>query len=229
MGKADYYADGQWNFFCDLCGAKVKSSNGVKTWANSYVCRHHKEVRNPQDFLRGVKDDQSVAWSRPEAADTFVTIPWTRWFEDNALTTEAISNNFGKTISTAMVGSGLNGVVLNTFPLNSTAVSGVPQESVAIIEGISLLNLKVAADSVAIADLKYFGILKVFSEPLQISESIYDSVNEVHYESSLMSESYQSWTAKAFADPTGIAESVAFSISSGAVLNGAAINSLNLG
>jgi len=63
--NADYYAKGEWNFYCDICGAKNKSSRAQKTWDNHYVCVHHKEVRNPQDFLRGVKDDQSVPWSRP--------------------------------------------------------------------------------------------------------------------------------------------------------------------
>lgn len=71
-GSADYYADGQWNFYCDLCGKKEKSGNGVKTWDNFYVCRHHKEVRNPQDFVRGVKDNQTVPWSRPATTDQFV-------------------------------------------------------------------------------------------------------------------------------------------------------------
>lgn len=73
MGKADYYASGQWNFYCDLCGAKNKSSDAMKTWNGLYVCRHHKEVRNPQDFVRGVKDDPSTPWSRPEKVpETFV-------------------------------------------------------------------------------------------------------------------------------------------------------------
>lgn len=66
MGKADYYRSGDWNYFCDLCGAKTKSSDSMLTWNGLRVCRHHKEIRNPQDFLRGVKDDQSVPWSRPE-------------------------------------------------------------------------------------------------------------------------------------------------------------------
>lgn len=66
MGKADYYRSGDWNYFCDLCGAKTKSSDSMLTWNGLRVCRHHKEVRNPQDFLRGVEDDQSVPWSRPE-------------------------------------------------------------------------------------------------------------------------------------------------------------------
>lgn len=73
MGKADYWADGQWNFTCDLCGAKSKSGTAMKTWDGFYVCRQHKEARNPQDFLRGVKDNQSVPWSRPEKVpETFV-------------------------------------------------------------------------------------------------------------------------------------------------------------
>ncbi len=71
-GTADFYADGQWNFYCDLCGRKEKSDNGRKTWDNFYVCARHKEVRNPQDFVRGVKDDQSVPWSRSRPPEVFV-------------------------------------------------------------------------------------------------------------------------------------------------------------
>lgn len=74
MGSANYFASGQWNFYCDLCGAKRKSSDGVQTWNKLWVCRHHKEVRNPQDFVRGVAEDLSVPWSRPAPPDTFV--PW---------------------------------------------------------------------------------------------------------------------------------------------------------
>lgn len=65
MGRADFFANGDWNFTCDFCGAKNKNSNAMKTWDNFYVCKHHKEVRNPQDFLRGVKDDQTTPWNRP--------------------------------------------------------------------------------------------------------------------------------------------------------------------
>lgn len=65
MGRADFFANGEFNFVCDFCGAKNKSSNAMKTWDNFYVCKHHKEVRNPQDFLRGVKDNQTTPWSRP--------------------------------------------------------------------------------------------------------------------------------------------------------------------
>lgn len=64
-GEADFYKDGAWNFTCDLCGRKQKSTRAMFTWQGLYVCKHHKEIRNPQDFLRGVKDNQSVPWTRP--------------------------------------------------------------------------------------------------------------------------------------------------------------------
>jgi hypothetical protein len=73
MASADRYADGEWNFYCDLCGRKEKSSRGVKTWDNHYVCQHHKEQRNPQDFLAGVRQSMALPWTRPKVADQYVT------------------------------------------------------------------------------------------------------------------------------------------------------------
>ena len=72
MASADYYADGQWNFNCDLCGRKAKSGQAQLTWDGFRVCSRHKEKRNPQDFLRGVKDNQTVPWSRPKPPEVFI-------------------------------------------------------------------------------------------------------------------------------------------------------------
>ena len=96
MSSKDYFADGQWNFFCDLCGAKNKSSDARKTWDNFYVCSHHKEVRNPQDFLRGVKDDQSVPWTRPEAPDSFVPQSHNLLFTEDLPLAETVSRSFAQ-------------------------------------------------------------------------------------------------------------------------------------
>lgn len=119
-GSADFYADGQWNFFCDLCGRKNKSSDGVKTWDNHYVCRHHKEVRNPQDFVRGVKDDPSVPWVRAEAPDDFVPLPWTRTFNDSITLDEEISKLIRKIIG-SYKGLPVNDGVLNGAAINANA------------------------------------------------------------------------------------------------------------
>lgn len=66
----DYFKKGEWNAICDRCGGKFKSSQLRKTWDGFYVCRDDYEPRHPQDFLRGVKDNQSVPWTRPEQADS---------------------------------------------------------------------------------------------------------------------------------------------------------------
>jgi hypothetical protein len=72
MASNNYWASGQWNFICELCGAKRKSKDGVKTWDGHYVCSSHKEVRNPQDFVRGVRENLTVPWTRPATVDTFI-------------------------------------------------------------------------------------------------------------------------------------------------------------
>jgi hypothetical protein len=67
-----YFLSGDYNFYCQLCGKKEKASKSMLTWNGLRACRHHREVRNPQDFVRGVKDVQSVPWAVPQATDTFV-------------------------------------------------------------------------------------------------------------------------------------------------------------
>ena len=72
MGQADHYEHGDWNAICDACGFKYKASKLRKRWDGLMVCEKDWEPRQPQDFVRGVKEDQSVAFTRPESADTFL-------------------------------------------------------------------------------------------------------------------------------------------------------------
>lgn len=71
MGKSDYFAAGQWNVVCDQCGKKFKSSQIRRQWDGLYVCRKCHDPRHPQDFVKGVVDDQSVPYSRPQTDATF--------------------------------------------------------------------------------------------------------------------------------------------------------------
>jgi len=58
---------GEWNAVCDRCNFKFKSSDLREEWQGLYTCRDCYEPRHPQDFLKGVKDDDpSVPWSRPD-------------------------------------------------------------------------------------------------------------------------------------------------------------------
>ena len=68
----DYYADGDWNAICEVCGFKYKASMLKTRWDGVKTCWKCWEPRQPQDFVKGIKDDPSVPWSRDEGQDTFV-------------------------------------------------------------------------------------------------------------------------------------------------------------
>jgi hypothetical protein len=73
MGKADYYASGDWNAICDKCGKKYKASKLKTEWNGLIVCKKCFESRHPQDFVRGVVDSPYVPFRAPEGPDVFTT------------------------------------------------------------------------------------------------------------------------------------------------------------
>lgn len=70
--KKEYYKPGDFWRICDLSGTKVRASDTVKLWNGLIVRSDWAEPRNPQDFVRGVADNQRVPDPRPEATDTFL-------------------------------------------------------------------------------------------------------------------------------------------------------------
>lgn len=70
-GRADHWAEGDWNTVCFECGRKRKASSLRKHWQGYYVCPEHWEPRQPQDFVRSVPDVQTPPWVQPMPADTF--------------------------------------------------------------------------------------------------------------------------------------------------------------
>lgn len=72
---------GKWNVICDQCGVKRKSDQVTKRWDGLIVCKTETrpgcfEHRHPQDFIRGVVEDTSVPFTRPEPANTFVSVTY---------------------------------------------------------------------------------------------------------------------------------------------------------
>jgi len=70
----DEYVHGAWNAICDRCGFKYKSFQLRAEWNGLRTCDGPNtngcwEPRHPQDFVRGVKDQQSVPWTRPDSDD----------------------------------------------------------------------------------------------------------------------------------------------------------------
>ena len=72
MGSRDFFKLGDWNAICDVCGFKRKASEMRKRWDGRMVCEEDFEYRQPQDFVRGVPDNQAVAWTRPDTAPVFL-------------------------------------------------------------------------------------------------------------------------------------------------------------
>lgn len=74
MGSADYFALGDWNARCSMCGAKRKASQLVKNWQGMYRCPQHNEPRHPQDFVRAVPDTQTPPWVQAINEDRFIGV-----------------------------------------------------------------------------------------------------------------------------------------------------------
>lgn len=65
-----------YHVICDFSGFKCWASETALTWNKLRVHRRflgEEAVRQPQDLVRGVRDDPSVPNPRPEGTDTFVT------------------------------------------------------------------------------------------------------------------------------------------------------------
>lgn len=71
MGANDYYKHHDHNAICDVCGCKFKASEMLLRWDGARVCKEDWEPRTPQDFMRGIKEDMKLDFSRPEATDVF--------------------------------------------------------------------------------------------------------------------------------------------------------------
>jgi len=77
MSYEPHLRRGDWLAICDVCGFKFHASKLKKRWDGFMVCKDDFELRHSQDFVKGVKDDQSVPWTRSEAAD--VEVDTTGW------------------------------------------------------------------------------------------------------------------------------------------------------
>ena len=67
-----HFVLGDHNCICDVCGFKFKRSQLRMRWDRLLVCQADWEPRQPQDFVRPVRDSQRVPDARPEATDYFV-------------------------------------------------------------------------------------------------------------------------------------------------------------
>lgn len=69
-------------------GFKVKRRDLVRQWDGELVHRRFVDKRNPQDFVRGVKEREALPNTRPEPADVFLAEPLT-WEDGRVIELES--------------------------------------------------------------------------------------------------------------------------------------------
>ena len=88
MGTEKHYKPGSFYRICDRTGMAVRAERTRREWQGLIVRKEVWEIRQPQDFVRGVNDIQTVPFSRPRSPDTFVEInktPQIQVYGDNPL------------------------------------------------------------------------------------------------------------------------------------------------
>jgi hypothetical protein len=66
------FVPGEWKVTCSMCGKDLLASQAEKNWQGMYRCPQHNEPRQPQDFVRGSADVQTVPFAQPPN-ETFIT------------------------------------------------------------------------------------------------------------------------------------------------------------
>lgn len=66
--RTTWFKSGDWNAICDVCGFKFKASELRERWDGFRVCEQDWESRHPQELIRSIDEDTSVAWTRPDPA-----------------------------------------------------------------------------------------------------------------------------------------------------------------
>jgi hypothetical protein len=67
-GGRDFYQEGAWNLMCAYCGRKRKNTEVLRDdqFARGlWCCPAHRDLRHPQEFARGIKEDMNVPFVQP--------------------------------------------------------------------------------------------------------------------------------------------------------------------
>lgn len=74
MGTKLFYKPGSWYRICDRTGFAERAGHTRKQWNNIIVRDQSFEERQPQDFVRGRRDDQTVPEPRPRSTNVFLGV-----------------------------------------------------------------------------------------------------------------------------------------------------------
>lgn len=145
MGRSDFVKHGSWNVICDQCGMKRKASECRITWDNLYVCQGCWTPRHPQDFVKGVPDDQTVPIARPDIVTSMGSTTVATTALKNATTIELTS-------VTGITDGDAIGIVLDNGDAHWTFSDGDPSGTTVTL-GSFLPYLSTSGNTVYVASL----------------------------------------------------------------------------
>lgn len=64
--NSNYFASGQYNVICDVCGFKFKNTQMLKRWDGLMVCHADYETDHPQKYLRVHETGESAPYIRQD-------------------------------------------------------------------------------------------------------------------------------------------------------------------
>lgn len=165
MSETGYrWAKGDYNAVCYECGRKFKASELRRHWQGYFVCPEHWEPRQPQDFVRGIQDVQTVPWAQP-MEDEFIPQVFYVQLNDGIAAVETLGKDYNTALSeTAIATDSLKAA--KTVKLNDGAAAA---DSLTLAHGYEYrLN-----DSASVADSLSFkhGYGINLSDTLLTSES----------------------------------------------------------
>lgn len=72
MGTERFYKPGSFYRICDRTGFATRAERTRAEWQGLIVSDRVWEARQPQDFVKGVQDNQTVPYARPRQPDQFI-------------------------------------------------------------------------------------------------------------------------------------------------------------
>lgn len=133
MSYIPRYDKGDWIADCDVCGRKYKASVLRQRWDGLMCCPDDWEIRQPQDFVRGIPDTQIAPWLRPEPNDSFIPVTTVQWLIPWLSTTVSLSllvtRHFTDKIITFLTTS-ISSITTNKVPVPSPSTESVNGDAI---------------------------------------------------------------------------------------------------